>query len=464
MTRTDFLLRRLVLVGGDYAVFTSALFLALVLRDGGHIDPRHFQAHLIPFAILWTVWIAVFYINGLYEPAAIQDRLRLFRGYLEAMVANLVIGFAFFYLIPVFGIAPRTNLFLHFAVALLLGYGWRVAYNAKVFPSLFRNRVLFVGKTEDAAAVGQLLKEGRVGYTLAATVVTDGGNRPEGMAAWSGRLADLPELLERARIQTLVVGHRTDEVPGLADALYPSLFSRISLIDRATLEESVTGRVPLEHVSQLWFLEHLHEQEKAWIDGAKRIIDIVLAIPFGLLTLVLMPFVALAIRLSSPGPIFIRQTRIGKLNKPFTLIKFRSMHALSPDGSAETKGAQFTQDAKTDPRLFPVGRFLRQTRIDEFPQIWNVLRGDLSFVGPRPERPEFVEPLQAKMPFYALRHLVRPGLTGWAQVRYLTPVARLDDNLVKLRYDLYYIRHRSLLLDFAILLKTVGIMLRRQGT
>jgi lipopolysaccharide/colanic/teichoic acid biosynthesis glycosyltransferase len=345
-----------------------------------------------------------------------------------------------------------------------LGYGWRIAYNARIFPSLFRNRVLFVGPAHEAGAVVRLLKDGRLGYALAAVVATDGGTKPEDTPAWSDRLADLPGLLERERIQTLVVGHRPDEIPGLADALYPSLFSRISLIDRASLEEAVTGKVPLEHVSQLWFLEHIHEQEKAWIDGAKRVVDVLLAIPFGLATILMLPFVALAIRLSSPGPVFIRQTRIGKLNKPFTLIKFRSMHALSPDGSAETKGAQFTQDAKTDPRLFPVGRILRQTRLDEFPQIWNVLRGDLSFVGPRPERPEFVEPLQAKMPFYALRHLVRPGLTGWAQVRYLTPVARLDDNLVKLRYDLYYIRHRSLLLDFAILLKTVGIMLRRQGT
>lgn len=463
MSRADFLLRRLVLVAGDYAVFALSLFLALGLRDG-RVDIGHFRDHLLPFGILWTIWIVVFYINGLYEPEAIRDRLRLFRNYLEAMVANLVVGFAFFYLVPVFGIAPRTNLFLHFAVALLLGYGWRVAYNARIFPSLFRNRVLFVGPAQEAGAVIRLLKDGRLGYALAAVVATDGGPKPENAPAWSDRLSDLPKLLEQEQVQTLVVGHRPDEIPGLADALYPSLFSRISLIDRASLEEAVTGKVPLEHVSQLWFLEHIHEQEKAWIDAAKRVIDVALAIPFGIATILMLPFVALAIRLSSPGPVFIRQTRIGKLNRPFTLIKFRSMHALSPDGSAETKGAQFTKDAKTDPRLFPVGRILRQTRLDEFPQIWNILRGDLSFVGPRPERPEFVEPLQAKMPFYALRHLVRPGLTGWAQVRYLTPVAKLDDNLVKLQYDLYYIRHRSLLLDLAILLKTVGIMLRRQGT
>jgi lipopolysaccharide/colanic/teichoic acid biosynthesis glycosyltransferase len=134
------------------------------------------------------------------------------------------------------------------------------------------------------------------------------------------------------------------------------------------------------------------------------------------------------------------------------------------DADAEKDGPRFTASTKTDPRLFPLGRLLRQLRIDELPQIWNVLRGDLSFVGPRPERPEFVEPLTERMPYYNLRHLTRPGLTGWAQVRFLTPTSSLEDNLKKLQYDLYYIKHRSLMLDLAILLKTVGIVLRRQGT
>lgn len=139
--------------------------------------------------------------------------------------------------------------------------------------------------------------------------------------------------------------------------------------------------------------------------------------------------------------------------------KFRTMHTDSERG-----GAQFTANAKTDPRLFKFGRIMRQLRIDELPQVWNVIRGDLSFVGPRPERPEFVAPLNEQVPYYALRHLARPGLTGWAQVLYLTPTAHLEDNLKKLQYDLYYIKHRSLVLDAAILLKTIGIVLRRQGT
>jgi lipopolysaccharide/colanic/teichoic acid biosynthesis glycosyltransferase len=171
------------------------------------------------------------------------------------------------------------------------------------------------------------------------------------------------------------------------------------------------------------------------------------------------PFIAITTKLSSKGPIIYSQLRVGKNGKTFKIYKFRTMHI-----DAEKDGARFTADAKTDPRLFAFGRFMRRARIDELPQIWNVLIGDLSLIGPRPERPEFVTPLIERMPYYALRHLTRPGLTGWAQVMFLTPTASLEDNLKKLQYDLYYIKHRSFFLDALILLRTIGIVLRRQGT
>jgi lipopolysaccharide/colanic/teichoic acid biosynthesis glycosyltransferase len=169
--------------------------------------------------------------------------------------------------------------------------------------------------------------------------------------------------------------------------------------------------------------------------------------------------VALAIKLSSPGKIFYSQVRVGRHGANIRIWKFRTMKE-----DAEKEGPQFSTDVKTDPRITSVGRILRQLRVDELPQIWNVLKGDLSLIGPRPERPEFVEPLLDRMPYYQLRHLTKPGLTGWAQVLFLTPTSSLDDNLKKLQYDLYYIKHRSFLLDAAILLKTIGIVLKRQGT
>lgn len=452
-------IKQILLLVGDYAVFHVALLATLLLRYGA-VKPGDFQNHILPFSILGILWVVSFYVVGLYELALTRDSLKFFRAYLEGMLANLAIALGFFYLIPVFGIAPRTNLLLYFACALLLGYAWRLTFNRAIAPALFRNRVLYVGSGADAAKLHELLRRSAQGLELVAVAETAPGTRFDtGEITWHVNLDIIDQVLRDRNVQTIVLGHRPDEIPGLRDALYKTLFTQVILVDRASLDEAVTGRVPLEYVSQTWFLEHLREHDKAWYESAKRVGDVVMAIPFALLTLVLFPFVAILIKLSSPGPVLYTQTRVGKHGKLFKIYKFRTMRT-----DAEKDGPQFTADAKTDSRLFSAGRFLRQTRIDEFPQIWNVLRGDMSFVGPRPERPEFVQQLTERMPYYALRHLTRPGLTGWAQVRFLTPTASLEDNLTKLQYDLYYIKNRSLLLDAAILLKTIGIVLKRQGT
>lgn len=456
-------LKRLTLLVGDYAVFAISLVLTLWIRYGA-VHAVDLSNHILPFSLLGLVWIGSFYVYGLYDTLFARDQILVFRSYVECMLINLLLGLGFFYILPL-GIAPRTNLLLYFTLTLLLGYAWRLAHAQTIAPKLFRNSVLYIGHADDARKLKELLTSSGQGYELKAVIETAPGSRIEdGSVFWHVDVKQIERIIQEQAIQTVVLGQKPDEIPGLRDALYQTLFLPVALIDRAMLEEAVTGRVPLEFVSETWFLENVREIDKAWYESAKRIFDVVLAIPFGIITLILFPFAALVIKLSSPGPALIRQTRIGRLGKPFTLFKFRSMHALSADGSAETTGAQFTTDAKTDPRLFKAGRIMRQLRIDELPQIWNVLRGDLSLVGPRPERPEFVTPLIARMPFYALRHLTRPGLTGWAQTRFLTPTASLDDNLKKLQYDLYYIRHRSLFLDLAILLKTIGIVVRRQGT
>ncbi|MCC7357366.1 exopolysaccharide biosynthesis polyprenyl glycosylphosphotransferase [Candidatus Uhrbacteria bacterium] len=455
--------KRLSMLVGDYLVLHIALILTLVIRYGAfqYID---FQRHFLPFSLLGVLWICSFYVNGLYDTLFARDQFLQFRKYVEAMFVNLLLGLAFFYIIP-FSIEPRTNLFLYVAIALLLGYAWRIFHARMIAPLFFRNAIMYIGHADDTRKLQEILKQNGQGYELKAVIETAPGSRIEDHSVfWYVDVSQIDRIIRERSIQTIVLGQKPDEVPGLRDALYKTLFMSVSVLDRATLEEAITGRVPLEFVSQTWFLENLREVEKAWYEGVKRVFDLFMAVPFGIFTILIFPFVAIAIRLSSPGPFLIRQTRIGKLGQPFTLYKFRSMNVLSADGSAETSGAQFTTDAKTDPRLFPVGRILRQLRIDELPQIWNVLRGDLSLIGPRPERPEFVTPLIERMPFYALRHLTRPGLTGWAQTRFLTPISSIDDNLKKLQYDLYYIRHRSFFLDITILLKTIGIVLRRQGT
>lgn len=457
MTKIRVRLKQILLVAGDYAVFHLALLLMLLLRYGG-FDRMTWISHALPFSILGILWVLAFYVVGLYDLTLTRDSFKFFRSYLEGMMVNLAIAFGFFYLIPGFGIAPRTNLLLYFACALLLGYAWRLLYNRIISPALFRNRVLFVGPAADAERLHELLQQSGAGFELAAVTETAEGNRfDEGSIAWNSNVDGLHQTIKERNIQTLVLGHRPNEIANLRDALYRTLFTSVNLVDRASLEEAITGRVPLELVSQTWFLEHLREHDKAWYEIAKRIGDVIMAVPIGLFALFTFPFIALLVKLSSPGQIFIRQQRVGKHGRIFTLLKYRSM--VSDDESSGHK--QFT--AENDPRITPIGKFLRTTRLDELPQVWNVIRGDMSFVGPRPERPVFVDELMRQMPFYTLRHLTRPGLTGWAQVRYKY-AASLEDNLKKLQYDLYYIKNRSLFLDGAILLKTIGIVLKRQGT
>lgn len=457
MFRLGVRFKRILLVFGDLAIFQIALLLTLWMRYG-ELTQTNWDLHKVPFGIVSALWIVGSYVAGLYDLSVTKNGVKFFRLYLEGMIANLAVALAFFYLIPVFNIEPRTNLFLYFATALLLGYFWRLIYNRFITNALFKNRLLFVGSGGDAAKVRDLLKGSSYGFEMVAVMETGSGPRFEDHdISWHATIDRLDEILREERIHTVLLGHRPDEVPGLRDALYKTLFTPVALLDRAALEETMTGRVPLEYVSQTWFLEHLRENEKTWYEGVKRVIDIVLAIPVVVVTLLLSPFIILAMQINSPGPVLIRQTRVGKSGKPFTLFKFRSM---IPNAEAIGK----PQWASTnDPRITRVGKILRAMRLDELPQIVNVLRGDMSLMGPRPERPEFVEELIRQMPYYALRHLTRPGLTGWAQVKF--PYAgTFEDNLKKLQFDLFYIKHRSLLLDAAILLKTIGIVLRRQGT
>lgn len=463
MIQTGSSTKRWILLIGDLFALQIALFLTIVIRFGG-FDVERWQVNWPAFSLVSLAWIVGFYVAGLYELTLIREPLKLFRTYLEGMIANLGIALAFFYLIPIFGLAPRAILFLFFAMSLLIGYFWRLTANRLIQSAFSRQRLLFVGPAEELRRVDDLVRESSLGIEVVAAIATSGEIYKHNEIKWLSGIRAFSQALKDEHISTVVLGVKPDAIPELKDELYRSLFTPVNILDRAEIEEAATGRIPLSYVSETWFLHHLKENEKAWFEGLKRGIDIIMAIPFGLLTLVMLPFVAFIIKIVSPGPVFISQTRVGLGGKPFTLVKFRTMKVQSAGGLSEPNGPQFTSDAKTDPRIFPFGRFLRRSRIDELPQVWNVLKGDLSFVGPRPERPEFVEPLLERMPYYRLRLLARPGLSGWAQVSFMTPNSSIEDNLKKLQYDLYYIKNRSIVLDGLILLKTIGVVLRRQGT
>lgn len=457
-------LKTLGFVLGDLVIFQLAMVVTLFVRYGS-VNNDSWSLHALPFFLLSCLWVIVFYIAGLYNFLLIREPIRLFRQYLEGMLANALIGFAFFYLLPFFGIAPRRILVIQFAVFLLFGYIWRIIIGHLASSKTAPATTVYIGPASEAMPVARLLEESPLGLRLTHAFVSSGVvSEREGFKVYTD-LNQWKDVLEREQVQVIVLGASPDEHESLRNAVYQAVFYPITILDRAEIEEAATGRIPLKYVNEAWFLHHLKEADKAWYEIVKRGLDVIMTLPFGIITLIAHPFIALAIKIASPeGPIFIKQTRVGKNGKHFTLVKYRTMHPLGANKTGEANGPQFTADAKSDPRIYPLGLLLRQLRIDELPQIWNVFVGDLSFIGPRPERPEFTAPLEEQMPYYKLRHLTRPGLTGWAQVSYLIPTAVLEDNLRKLQYDLFYIKHRSLFLDALILLKTIGVVLRRQGT
>lgn len=457
MTKTALNIKRGILFIGDILILQAALIASLALRYQSLDLQRMLSVHQAPFFIISMIWAIGLFVTGLYDLSRAQNSLNYFRTFLEGMFVNLLIAFAFFYLIPIFGIEPRTVLMVFFAVSLLFIYCWRMIFNTFIAKGFLRSRLLFIGPCADAQMLIEQLKTSTLGFELATVLYTTPRTSHEADGIhWTNNIAHLPSLIQEDRVSTIVLGSNVDEFPTIRDALYQSLFTSVALIDRKELEEILTGRIPVAEADKTWFLRNLKESEKTWFEATKRVLDIILAIPFAILTILATPVVALLVKTTSPGPLFYTHERIGKHGKRFLIWKFRTMKQ-----DAEMSGAQFA--TKNDPRITAVGKILRGLRIDELPQIWNVLRGDMSFVGPRPERPEFVEQLTQRMPYYALRHLTRPGLTGWAQVRYRY-ASSIDDSLVKLQYDLYYVKHRSLILDAAILLKTINTVLRSQGT
>jgi len=266
-------------------------------------------------------------------------------------------------------------------------------------------------------------------------------------------LLDTVKLLRANRV-VVAMGDRRGKLP--VDVLLSLKCRGLQIQDGVDVYEAITGKVPIESIRLGWLLFSPGCYASRFHLVYKRIASIIVSITGLVFCLPLFPLILLAIRLTSPGSILYRQRRVGRDGIPFDCYKFRTMRA---DAEAE-KGPTWAVD--DDPRVTPIGRFLRMSRMDEIPQLWNVLKGDMSLVGPRPERPEFVEALIQEIPYYNLRHTIRPGITGWAQIRYRYG-SSIEDAREKLRYDLFYIKNMSLGLDVLVFFQTIKVILWSQG-
>lgn len=442
----------LILLLGDILVFVLSLWLTLAVRYVEVPGADLFAIHAAPFALLFVLWILVFFLAGLYG-----KHTRLFRSSLPSLIfsvqlMNTALAGLFFFLVPFFGIAPKTNLLLYLLVSAPLIYAWRVWVFSRLRTARTLKGVLIAAGPEARALADEVARDDRYPFSFA--YVIDTAHAPT------------HEVIQRAcrvaaedDVTFVVVDYADPAVLSALPIIYDAAFhkTRFALMDVVDLYQEVFDRVPLSLTRYAWVLEQIGASRT--YDALKRVIDIIGGMMLGIVSLVLYPFVILAIKLDDGGPIFIVQERVGRFQKPIRVRKFRTM---SGNDSGE-----YGEEGKTKLVVTRVGRWLRALRVDEIPQLLSVVRGDLSLVGPRPELPALAAQYSARIPYYNARYLVAPGLTGWAQIkhdRHPHHGTAMEETKEKLSYDLFYLERRSLLLDLFILFQTVRIVFTARGS
>jgi exopolysaccharide biosynthesis polyprenyl glycosylphosphotransferase len=457
--------RRLLLRVGDITAIILAVLIALWLwADRAH---EAFTAEFILRQVYWffvlpALWLLLATANDYYD-LRVAARLSSSLWRLTQITVQFLIVYLAVFFLSAPGSLPRLFIIYYAVASLLLTMLWRGCRLFLIGWTGFRRRAIIVGTGHEAEIITRALtSEAADDYDVLGYVCSNNDTAPLfEQGTYLGTGVDLPALVSQYGASELVMAY-VNAVPDDVFRGITTCYERgIEIVSMPMLFEQITGRVPVEQISEhLWVLV-LPGKPRGLryfvYKVMKRLIDICFAIAGLLLFAPIFPFLALAIKVNSRGPVFYRQDRTGQGGQPFRLIKLRSMVA---EAERDT-GPRWA--ATHDPRVTRVGLFLRRSRLDEIPQLLNVLKGDMSLVGPRPERPVFVEALAEQIPYYRSRLSVKPGLTGWAQVRFRY-ANTVEDTLRKLQYDLYYVRHQSLALDLVIMVRTINIMLTFQGT
>ncbi len=404
---------------------------------------------------------ACLYYADLYDLRIVADRRELFVRTLQALGATSIVMALFYFFFPSL-IIGRGVFIIAAILVVLFTIGWRLAFEWASKQARPRERVLIVGTNHAAVQLARELHERRaeLGVVIVGFVDTDPARVGEALVnpGIIGTIDDIPSLVRTLQVDRVVVSLSDARGKLPMEKLLEMRMGGVSFAHLPSVYEEYTGKIAVENLRPSWLIFSDGFTRVGTLGSAKRFTDIAGCGFLLILTLPLMALAALGIALTSRGPILYRQQRVGLNGRVFTIYKFRSMRV---DAEAAT-GAVWATPGR-DARVTRVGWFLRRSRIDELPQLWNVLAGDMSLVGPRPERPEFVASLIQQIPFYGQRHVVRPGLTGWAQVRYAYG-ASVEDAMEKLQYDLFYVKNRSIALDLYIIFETLKTVLTRSGS
>jgi exopolysaccharide biosynthesis polyprenyl glycosylphosphotransferase len=452
--------RKLLLYVIDFSAIVLSLGSVIAFWEQ-FIHPEHQIIDQLP----WTIWLAVvwllwLFVNHLYElPIAarfVTSAKRIVTGIIPTSIAYIVYYFGTNdrLLINLSRLLPLCSL----VITTLFLIAGRSLYCRVFETDLFKQRLAIIGTGKAALAIAEVAKKHPHYQPIGFLDKPSECERTSELLPFLGNLDTLEVLIERRAIDEIAIASETTIDREMLDRFIIARAKGIVVTPMPILYERLTGKVAIDCIGNQWYasLPFRMQPLELLYKILKRGIDLLCSLPICLILAIIFPFVALAIKLNSPGPIFYTQERAGLYGKSIVVYKFRSM-IRDAEKNGRAKWAQ-----KGDSRITKVGWFMRKTRIDELPQIINVLKGEMSFVGPRPERPEFIKDLEKQIPFYRIRLSGKPGLTGWAQVNYGYG-ASVEDAYIKLQYDLYYLKHWSPWLDIQILLRTFAIVFKMQG-
>lgn len=416
------------------ALFYIGLWLTIVIRYQDALGRATATQLLQTFSYIFLLWLVVFFIHGLFETGVFRRYTSLAFSLASAMAANTLIAIIYFYFQPSLILTPRRFLLIDVAITFALLFIWYLLMKYFLQNKLIESVYIFSFNDELKELEEEIALHNYLGYKVL------------------GKLAE--SSLASAVIEknsTIILPDNLHSTPQIGEQLYRLRTRGVIFYNHKDFYEQLLRRVYLSQINELWFLENINYQEKRFYNLVKRIVDILFGVIGFIAFLISYPFCALVIKLTSPGPVLFVQERVGKQGRLFKVYKYRSMSG----------GPTNIWTSVNDPRITKVGKFLRMSRVDEWPQFINLLLGHISLVGPRPEQPHIVEDLKKQIPFYDERHLVKPGITGWAQLNIYA--GSLEESKLKLQYDLYYIKHRSFLFDLEIILKTIYYIFTWQG-
>lgn len=442
--------QKILLFLGDIFVFIFSLWLSILLRNGVTPSLSVLKEHIVPFIFIFISWIIVFSIAGLYDKynSILKDKMPEI--ILNTQFVNSAVAVAFFYLLPYFGIAPKTILFLVLIISFVFVYFWRIYYYS-VLGLKKKEQAIIIGRGDEMKSLVNEINTNQKSY-LSFVLSIDLNNVVD-----NSYLENVIEKINKENIKIIVIDLKDKNIEPTLSVLYTQIFNGVKFINMEELYEDVFDRVPLSFLKHDWFLENISLRYDFAYAFLKRFFDIFISVIILIVLIPIFPFVALAIMIETKNrKIIISQKRIGKGGKEIKIYKFLTM--LLDDGGDEK--------LREKNHITKIGDLLRKTRIDELPQAWNVIKGDLSLIGPRPELPLFVDIYNKEIAYYNIRHIIKPGLSGWAQLCQEVPPkggVNFDDTKIKLSYDLFYLKNRSIMLDVNITLKTIKNLLMSKG-